>query len=136
MWKTETADDSVIVQFLDISIDITVRLSAHLYAALYFRIAAKINECLIQTLLNAESEINIMNHKIAEICGISICCKVILEMQTADSEKVFFYSCAENVEMKMIDVISTFFIFVMKEVENELIFECFWEQAVEVNTFS
>ena len=44
-------------------------------------------------------------------------------MQTTDSEKTFFYSCAENVKMKMVDIISTLSIFVAKKVENELIFK-------------
>ena len=66
-----------------------------------------------------------INCKIAETCNISICCEVTLKMRTADSEKVPFYNCIENVEMKMIDIIFTFFIFVMKGVENELIFEHF-----------
>ena len=134
--KTEAADDFITVQFFDISIGITVELPAHLYAASCSRIAAKINECLIQTLLNAGSEINMMNHKIAEICDIPIHCEVILEMWTADSEKAPFYNCAENIEMKMTDIISIFFIFVVKGVENELILECLWEQVVEANTFS
>ena len=113
------------VQFFDISINITVELPAHLYVTLCSRIAAKINGCLIQMLLNTESEINIINCKIVEICDIPICCEVTLEMQTADSEKASFYSCAENVKMKMTDIISILSIFVVKEVENKLIFECF-----------
>ena len=81
----------------------------------------------IQRLLNAKSEINIINYKIAEIYDISICCKVILKMKTADSEKASFYNCAENIEMNMADIISTLFIFVMKGVENELILKHLWE---------
>ena len=136
MWKTETADDFMTVQFFSISINITIRLSAHLYAASYFRIAAKINEHLIQTLLNAESEINIMNYKIAEVCNISIHCEVTFKMQTADSEKTLFYNCTENVKMKMTDIISTLSIFVTERVENELILKCLWEQVIEINTSS
>ena len=124
MWKTEAADDSVAVQFLGISIDTTVGLPACLYTASCSRITAKVNGYLVQTLLNAESEINMMNHKIAEICDISICCEVTLEMWTADSEKVFFYNCAENVEVKVAGVTSTLSIFVAEGVENELILEC------------
>ena len=136
MWKTEAADDSVTVQFFDISISITIELPACLYATSCSRIAAKINKHLIQTLLNAESEINMMNCKIIEICDISICCEVTLKMRTADSEKMLFYNCAENVEVNVTDIISILSIFVMEGVENELIFEHFWEQAVEINTFS
>ena len=77
-----------------------------------------------------------INYKVAEVCDISIHCEVTLEMWTADSGKAFFYSCAENVKVEMIDVISTFFIFVAEGVENELIFKCFWEQTVEVNIFN
>ena len=77
-----------------------------------------------------------MNYKVAETCDIPICCEVTLEMQTADSRKAPFYSCAENVEVKMTDVISTLSIFVTEGVENELILEHLWEQAVEANTFS
>ena len=86
--------------------------------------------------MNTESEINMINYKIAEICGIPIYCEVTLKMQTADSEKAFFYDCAENVEVKVTDVIFTLFIFVAEGVENELILEYLWEQAVEVNIFS
>ena len=68
-----------------------------------------------------------MNHKIIKICGISIHCEVILEMQTVNSEKVLFYNCAKNVEVKMVDVTSIFFIFIAKRVENELIFKYPWE---------
>ena len=77
-----------------------------------------------------------MNCKIAKICDISICCEVTLKMWIIDSEKAFFYNYAENVEMKVTDVISTLSIFVAKGVENELILECLWEQMIEVNTFS
>ena len=77
-----------------------------------------------------------MNHKIAEICDISICCEVILKMWTADSEKAPFYSCAENVEVKVADVTSILSIFIAEGVENELILECPWEQVVETNTSS
>ena len=136
MQKTEVVDDFITVQFFDISIDIIIKLSAHLYAALCSRIAVKINECLIQTLLNAESEINIMSHKIAEICDIPICCKITFKMQTADSRKMSFYNYAENVEVKIADVTFILSIFIMKGVENELILKCFWEWAVEANTFS
>ena len=113
----------MIIQFFNISINITVKLSACLYIILCSKIAAKINEYLIQTLLNAESEINIMNYKIIEVCDISTCCKVILKMRTADLKKISFYNCAKNVEVNVIDVIFIFFIFIMKKVENELIFE-------------
>ena len=68
-----------------------------------------------------------INYKIIEVYNISICCEVIFEMRTADSEKVSFYDCAENVKMKMADVISTLSIFVIERIENELIFECSWE---------
>ena len=91
MWKTEAADDSVTVQFLDININITVELPAYLYATLCSRIAVKVNKYLIQTFLNTESEINMINYKIIEVCDISICCEVTLKMRTADSEKVSFY---------------------------------------------
>ena len=111
------------VQFFDINIDIIIKLPAHLYAASCSRIAAKINEHLIQTLLNTESEINMMNCKVAEMCDIFICCKVTLKMQTVNSGKAFFYNCTENVEMKMADIIFTLFIFIIKRVENELILE-------------
>ena len=124
------------VQFFNISIDITVGLPACLYAILCLRIAVKINEYLIQTLLNAKSEINMMNHKIAETYSISIYCEVTLEMRTADSEKAPFYSCAENVEVKVTDIIFILSIFVAEGVENELILKCFWEQVIEVNTFN
>ena len=134
--KIEAVDDSVIMQFFNISINITVKLPAYLYVILCSRIAAKINKYLIQTFLNAESEINIMNHKITEVCDISIHCEITFEMQTADSEKAPFYNCAENVKMKMIDVTSTFSIFIVKGVENELIFEHLWEQMIEANIFS
>ena len=77
-----------------------------------------------------------MNHKIIEICDILIHCEVILEMRTADLGKAPFYSCAENIEMNVVNIISTLFIFVAEGIENELIFEHFWEQAVEVNIFS
>ena len=113
------------VQFFDISINITIKLPACLYAVLCSKITAKINEHLIQTLLNAESEINIINHKVTEVYDIPIHCEVIFEMQTADSEKALFYNCVENVKVKMADIIFTLFIFITKEVENELIFECF-----------
>ena len=136
MWKTEVADGSVTVQFFSISIDIMIELPAHLYATSCSRIAAKVNRCLIQTLLNAESEINIMNCKIAETCDISIYCEVTLEMWTADSEKMPFYDYAENVEVKVADVTSTLFIFVVKGIENELILKCPWEQVIEINIFS
>ena len=134
--KIEAADNSITVQFFNININITVKLPAHLYAASCSKIAAKINEHLIQTLLNAESEINMINHKIAEICDIPIHCEVTFEMQTVDSGKAPFYSCAEDVEMKMADIISILFIFVAERVENKLIFEHFWKQAVEANIFS
>ena len=68
-----------------------------------------------------------MNYKVAEVCGISICCEVTLKMQTADSGKTSFYNCAENVEVKIVDITSIFFIFIIKKVENELILECLWE---------
>ena len=77
-----------------------------------------------------------MNYKIAEVCDIFIYCKVILEMWTIDSEKVFFYNYVENVKVKVIDVISTFSVFVVKRVENELILEHLWEQVIEVNIFN
>ena len=77
-----------------------------------------------------------MNYKIVEICDISICCEVTFEMQTADSGKAPFYSCAKNVKIKMTDVISTLFIFIAERVENKLIFKHFWEQVVEINIFS
>ena len=124
------------MQFFGINIDIMIELPAYLYTASCLRIAAKINEHLIQTLLNAELEINIMNHKVAEVYDISIYCEVILEMQTADSGKVFFYNCAENVEVKVVDVISILSILVAEGVENELILEHLWEQVIEINTFS
>ena len=127
MWKTEAADDSVTVQFFNISIDIMIELPACLYATSYSRITVKVNKCLIQTLLNAESEINMINHKITEICNIPIYCEVTLEMRIADSGKVPFYSCAKNVEMKIADVISILSIFVTERVENELILEHLWE---------
>ena len=47
MWKTEAVDGFVIMQFFDISIDITVELPAHLYATSCSKIAAKVNEHLI-----------------------------------------------------------------------------------------
>ena len=47
MWKTETADGFMTVQFFNISINTTIKLPAHLYVVLCFRIAAKINEYLI-----------------------------------------------------------------------------------------
>ena len=124
------------VQFFDININIIVKLPAHLYATSCSKIAVKINGHLIQTLLNAESEINMMEHKVAETCDISIHYEVTLEMQTADSGKAPFYSCAENVEMKMINIIFIFFIFIAEEIENELILKHLWEQVVETNTFS
>ena len=127
MWKTEAADDFIIMQFFNINIDIMIELSAHLYATLCLKIAAKINECLIQTFLNTESEINIINCKVVEVCDIFICCEVTLEMQTADSEKASFYNYAENVEMKMTDIIFTLSIFVAKGVKDELILEHFWK---------
>ena len=68
-----------------------------------------------------------MNCKIAEICDIFICCEITLEMWTVNSRKVPFYNCAKNVKIKVIDVIFTFSIFVVKEVENELILEHLWE---------
>ena len=77
-----------------------------------------------------------MNCKVAEACDIPIHCEITLEMQTADSGKAPFYSCAEDVEVKMADIIFTFSIFVAEGVENELIFEHFWEQVIEVNTFN
>ena len=127
IWKTEAADSFITVQFFNININIIIELSAHLYAALCSKIAAKINEHLIQTFLNTESEINMINHKIAKICDIFICCEVTFEMQTADSEKAPFYNCAENIKVKMTDIISILFIFIVEEVENELILECLWE---------
>ena len=45
--KTEAADDFMIMQFLNINIDITVELPAHLYATSCSRITAKINEYLV-----------------------------------------------------------------------------------------
>ena len=77
-----------------------------------------------------------MDHKVAEIYDIPICCEITLEMQTADSGKVLFYSCTEDVEVKITDITSILSIFVAEKVENELIFECFWEQVIKVNTFS
>ena len=77
-----------------------------------------------------------MNCKVAEVCNILICCEVTLEMWTADSGKAPFYDCAEDVEVEVVDVISTLSIFVVKGVENELILECFWEQVIETNTSS
>ena len=77
--------------------------------------------------MNTRSEINMINCKIADTYNISIHCEITLEMWTADSRKMFFYNCTENVEVKMIDVIFIFSIFVTKEVENELIFKCLWE---------
>ena len=77
-----------------------------------------------------------MNHKIAEACDIFIHCEVIFEMRTADLEKVSFYSCVENVEMKVTDIIFTLSIFVAKRIENELILKYLWKWAVETNTFS
>ena len=136
MWKTEAADDFIIMQFFNININITVELSAYLYAVLCSKIAVKINEHLIQTFLNTESEINMMNCKIVKVCGISIHCEITFEMQTADSGKTPFYSCAENIKMKMTGIISTFFIFVTEGVENELILEHLWEQVIEINIFS
>ena len=127
MWKTEAVDDFMTVQFFNININITVELFACLYTTSCSKIAAKINECLIQTLLNVESEINMMNCKVAETCDIFIHCEVILEMWTADLKKMLFYDCVENVKVKMTDIISTLFIFIVKEVENELIFKYFWE---------
>ena len=124
------------VQFFNININITVELPAHLYTALCFRIAVKINKHLIQTLLNAESEINMINHKVAKVYDISIHCKITLEMWIADSKKALFYNCTENVKMKMIDITSIFSIFIIEKVENELIFEHLWEQAVKINIFS
>ena len=47
-----------------------------------------------------------------------------------------FYSCTENVEVKMTDIIFTFSIFVAEGVENELILKHLWEQVVEANTFN
>ena len=111
------------VQFFGININITIGLPAHLYATSYLRITAKVNEHLIQTLLNAESKINMMNYKVVEVYDISISCEITFKMQTADSGKASFYSYAENVEVKMIDITSTLFIFVTKKVENELILE-------------
>ena len=115
------------MQFFSISIDIIIKLFAHLYALSCLKIAVKINKCLIQTFLNAESEINMMNCKIVETYNISIHCEVTFEMRTADSKKASFYNCAENVEVKITDIISIFFIFIMKGVENELILEHFWK---------
>ena len=77
-----------------------------------------------------------INYKITEVCDIFIHCKVTFKMQTADSEKAPFYNCAENVEMKMTGITSTLSIFVTKGVENELILEHPWEQAVEINIFN
>ena len=77
-----------------------------------------------------------INHKVAEVYGISIHCEVTLEMQTADSGKALFYNCAKNVEVKMIDITSTFSIFIVKEVENELIFKHLWKQVIEANISS
>ena len=78
------------MQFFNISINITVKLPACLYIILCLRIAVKINEYLIQTLLNAESEINMMNCKVIEVCDISIYCEITLKMQTVNLRKVFF----------------------------------------------
>ena len=64
-----------------------------------------------------------MNYKIVEIYKISICCEITLEMWTADSKKMSFYNCVENVEMKIIDIIFILFIFVTERIENKLIFE-------------
>ena len=58
---------------------------------------------------------------------IFIYCEITLKMWTADSGKAPFYNCAENVKVKVIDIISTLFIFVVKGIKNELIFEHFWE---------
>ena len=77
-----------------------------------------------------------INCKIVKICDIFIHCKVTFKMRTADSGKVPFYNCAENVKMKIIDIIFIFFIFVAEEVENELIFKCLWKQVIKINTFS
>ena len=136
MWKIETADDFVTVQFFNININITVELPAYLYAVSCFRIAVKINKHLIQTLLNAESKINMINYKIVKICDILIYCEVIFKMWIADSGKVLFYNCTENIKMKMADVTFILSIFVVKGIENELILECPWEQMIEANTFS
>ena len=134
--KTEAADGFMAMQFLGTSIGTAVGLPAHLYVTSCSRITAKVNGHLVQTFLDAGSEINMMNYKIAEICGIPIHCEVTLEMQTADSEKAPFYSCAEDVEVKIAGIISTLSIFVTEGVENELILEHLWEQVVEANTFS
>ena len=74
-----------------------------------------------------------MNYKVAEICDIFIYYEVTLEMQTADSRKASFYSCAENVEIKVTDITFTLFIFVAERVENELIFKHLWKWVIEIN---
>ena len=124
------------VQFFDISIDITVELSTHLYITLCSKINTKVNEHLIQTFLNAESEINMMNHKVVETCNISIYCEVTFKMKIVNSGQVPFYSCVKNVKMNVINITFTLFIFVIKEVKNELILKHLWEQVIEINTFS
>ena len=68
-----------------------------------------------------------MNYKITEIYNIFICCEVTFKMWTADLKKMPFYSCAENVKMKIIDIIFIFSIFVAEGIENELILEHFWK---------
>ena len=45
--KTKAADNFIIMQFFNISINIIIKLPAHLYITLCLKIAAKINECLI-----------------------------------------------------------------------------------------
>ena len=112
------------MQFLNININTTVELPAHLYIILCLKITAKINKHLIQIFLNAESEINMMNHKIAEIYDISICCEVTFEMKTVDLRKTFFYNYTENVEVNITDITFILFIFITKGIENELIFKC------------
>ena len=66
-----------------------------------------------------------MNHKITEVCDIFIHCEVTLKMQTADSEKAFFYDYVKNVEVKMADIISILSIFITEKIKNKLIFEYF-----------
>ena len=77
-----------------------------------------------------------MNCKIIKVCNISICCEVILKMQTANSEKTSFYNCVKNVEIKMTDIIFIFSIFITKKIENKLIFKHLWKQVIEANIFS
>ena len=77
-----------------------------------------------------------MNCKIIKICNIFICCEVNFKIQTADSGKAPFYNCTENVKIKMINIIFTLFIFIVKKAENKLILKYSWKQAVEINIFN